>query len=135
MLTCKRLFSQGDSRRHLIMLIITASGFTTGEPKIEDTEYGKRATVSIRAKTTNGKQTHYINAVFYGKKIDVVERFMEDGRQITVAGAVRNISSKTKKDGTPYSSLYIDVSDFTLPEKLSDAPRRPSQPSEEEIPF
>ena len=117
------------------MLIITASGFTTGEPKIEDTEYGKRATVSIRAKTTNGKQTHYINAVFYGKKIDVVERFMEDGRQITVAGAVRNVSSKTKKDGTPYSSFYIDVSDFTLPEKLSDAPRRSSQPSEEEIPF
>ena len=119
------------------MLTITASGFTTGEPKVEDTEYGKRATVSIRAKTTNGKQTHYINAVFYGKKIDVVQRFMEDGRQITVVGAIRNISSKTKKgDGTPYSSIYIDVSDFTLPEKLSDSPsRRSSGPSEEEIPF
>lgn len=102
------------------MLTLVANGFVTGEVKAEDTEYGKRAVVSIRSKTTNGKQTHYINATFYGKKIDVVTKFMQDGRQVTIVGSVKSIKSQKKKDGTEYASIYMDATDFTLPEKGSD---------------
>jgi len=111
------------------MLTITASGFITGEPKVEDTEYGKRATVTIRSKTTNGKQTHYINAVFYGKKIDIASKYMADGRQITIIGGVRNISGKKKQDGSEYASVYMDAMDFTLPEKMNgDSERKTIDP-------
>jgi single-stranded DNA-binding protein len=116
------------------MLTITASGYITGEPKIEDTEYGKRATVTIRSKTTNGKQTHYINAVFYGKRIETVSNYMADGRQVTIIGSVRQISGKKKKDGTDYSSIYMDASDFTLPERNNGDPDR-RKPIDEEVAF
>jgi single-stranded DNA-binding protein len=115
------------------MLTITASGFITGEPKVEDGEYGKRATVTIRAKTTNGKQTHYINAIFYGKRIETVTRYMADGRQVSIVGAVKAIMGKKKKDGTEYSSVYMDAYDFTLPEKLDSDPGQASSSSD--VPF
>ena len=116
------------------MLTITASGFITGEPKVEDTEYGKRATVTIRSKTTNGKQTHFINAVFYGKRIETVSKYMADGRQVTIIGSVKQISGKKKQDGTDYSSIYMDASDFSLPEKNNEATGY-SKPVDEEVAF
>lgn len=119
------------------MLSLVANGFVTGEVKVEDGEYGKRAVVSIRSKTTNGKQTHYVNASFYGKKIDTVVKFMEDGRQVTIVGSVKAISPKKKKDGTDYAAVYMDATDFSLPERQGSGesykPRAAS--TEEEVPF
>jgi single-stranded DNA-binding protein len=116
------------------MLSITASGYITGEPKVEDTEYGKRATITIRAKTSNGKQTHYINAVFYGKRIETVCKYMADGRQVSIIGSVRQMSGKKKNDGTEYSSIYMDASDFSLPELNGGDPDR-RKPIDEEVAF
>ena len=102
------------------MLTLVANGYVTGEVKVEDGDYGKRAVVSIRSKTTNGKQTHYVNATFYGKKIDTVSKFMEDGRQVTIVGSVKTILPKKKKDGTEYVAFYMDATDFTLPERQNE---------------
>lgn len=99
------------------MLTLVASGYVTGEVKVEDGDYGKRGIVSIRAKTTNGKQTHYINATFYGKKIETASRFFEDGRQVTLVGSVKSVVPKKKKDGTDYVAVYMDATDFTVPER------------------
>ena len=98
------------------MLAITANGYVTGELKIQDGDYGKSAVLGIRCKSGNGKQTHFVNAVFYGKKIDLAQRFLEDGRQVTVVGSMKNIVGKQRKDGTDYVAMYVDVQEFSLPE-------------------
>lgn len=101
------------------MLSLTASGYVTGEVKIQDGDYGRTGVLGIRCKSANGKQSHFVNAVFYGKKIEVAQKYMEDGRQVTVVGSIKNIIPKEKKDGTKYVSIYMDVSEFTLPEVKS----------------
>jgi single-stranded DNA-binding protein len=126
------------------MLTLVANGYVTGDVKVEDGDYGKRAIVSIRSKTTNGKQSHYVNASFYGKKIDVVSKFMEDGRQVTIVGSIKTILPKKKKDGTDFVAIYMDATDFSLPERQgqddSGYSRKGSSSygnssSEEEVPF
>lgn len=117
------------------MLSLIASGYVTGEVKVEDTEYGKRGTVSIRAKTTNGKQTHYINASFYGKKIDTAVKYMEDGRQISIIGSVKAVVPKKKKDGTDFSAIYMDATDFTIPEKQGGEAMTAPTPSPSDMAF
>ena len=98
------------------MLSITAHGYVTGELKVQDGDYGKSGVLGIRCKSGNGKQTHFVNAVFYGKRIEVAQKYLEDGRQVTVVGSVKSIVSKEKKDGTKYVAMYVDVQEFTLPE-------------------
>jgi single-stranded DNA-binding protein len=118
------------------MLTIVASGYVTGEVKVNDSDYGKNATVSIRSKTTNGKQTHFINANFYGKRIDTALKYMEDGRQVTIVGTVKSISPKKKKDGTDYVAVYMDATDFSLPENQGqEMPSRRAAPASDEMPF
>lgn len=117
------------------MLSLVAGGYVTGEVKVEDGDYGKRGVVSLRCKTTNGKQTHYVNATFYGKKIDTVVRFMEDGRQVSIVGSVKNITPKKKKDGTDYVAIYMDASDFTIPEQQGGEGMTAPSPSPSEMPF
>lgn len=101
------------------MLAITASGYVTGEVKIQENDYGKSGVLGIRCKTGNGKQTHYVNAVLYGKKIETAQKYLEDGRQVTVVGTVKSVMPKKKKDGTEYVAMYVDVQEFTLPEMKS----------------
>lgn len=101
------------------MLAITANGYVTGELKINDGEYGKNAVIGVRCKTSSGKQTHYVNAVFYGKKIELAQRFLEDGRQVTIVGSIKNILHKQRKDGTDFAAIYVDVQEFSLPEMKS----------------
>jgi single-stranded DNA-binding protein len=124
------------------MLSITANGYVTGEIKVQDGEYGRSATLGIRCKTGNGKQTHYVNAVFYGKKIELAQRFLEDGRQVTVVGSIKSVLPKKKKDGTDFVAMYVDVQEFSLPEMksseegYSDAARSRKAVAEiDEVPF
>lgn len=98
------------------MLTLVATGYTSGTIKREDSEYGKNGTISIRCKTSNGKHVCYVNATFYGKQIDVIEKFVGDGRQITIIGRVNKIIEKEKKDGTKYSAVYMYGDSFTIPE-------------------
>jgi single-stranded DNA-binding protein len=106
-------------------MIITATGYTTGEIKVEEGEYGRNATVCIRAKTINGKQTNFINATFYGKKIDVLQKYVnEDGRQVTITGGVKQIAEKTKKDGNKYIVTYMEGYQFSIPENSGPGEER-----------
>ena len=123
-------------------MIITATGYTTGEIKVEEGEYGRNATICIRAKTINGKQTNFINATFYGKKIDVLQKYVnEDGRQVTITGGVKQMTEKTKKDGTKYIATYVEGYQFSIPENSGpgeerySGSKRKTEPSEEEVPF
>lgn len=108
------------------MFSVAVTGYVTGDVKIEDTEYGRRGIVSLRVKS--GKQAHYFNCTFYGKRIELAEKYMQDGRQVSMAGTVKAVTGKKKKDGTEYCAFYMDVSDFSFPERL-DGEERYSKPA------
>lgn len=121
-------------------MILTATGYTTGEVKVEEGDYGRNATVCIRAKSTNGKQVNYINATFYGKRIEALQKYVnEDGRQVTLSGGVKQIVEKTKKDGTKYFAIYMEGYQFSVPENRGpgeeNVSTRRSSVSESEIAF
>lgn len=127
------------------MLAITANGYVTGQLKINDGDYGRNAVIGVRCKSGNGKQTHFVNAVFYGKKIELAQRFLEDGRQVTIVGSIKNIVPKKDRNNMDFVAMYVDVQEFTLPEIRSSeegyagASRSrqavASVASEEEVPF
>lgn len=121
------------------MLALTATGYVSGKPKIESGDYGESCTISIRTKGEGGKHGFYINAKFYGKRMATIEKYINDGDQVTVTGTVSLALEKAKKDGTKYTSVYMSGAGFTLPARgnLDDAPApmRPLPASEEEVPF
>lgn len=123
-------------------MILTATGYTTGEIQVKDTDYGKTATVSIRCKSGNGKQSYFVNAVFYGKKIELAQRYInQDGRQVTITGLIKNVLQKeSKKDNTPYYAIYMDGFHFTIPENSGPGEerygsKRGSSVSDEDVAF
>jgi single-stranded DNA-binding protein len=122
------------------MLNLSATGYVSGKPKIESGDYGDSCTISLRCKGKGGKHVFYVNAKFYGKQMAVIEKYIEDGDQVSVNGSVALAVEKTKKDGTKYSAIYMSGNDFCLPSRgqsdvMSGAKSKPQQPSEEEVPF
>lgn len=122
--------------------MLTVTGYITGDPQPKEGDYGRYAEISIRWKTANGKQTHYANARVYGKKIDVVCKYIHDGDQVTISGAVQSIVVKQRKDDqSNYCQIYMDCSEFSIPPKSGgDTTGRPPTISrvdqqEEDIPF
>lgn len=123
------------------MLALTATGYVTGKPKIESSDYGDSCTISIRCKGDSGKHVFYVNAKFFGKRMATIEKYINDGDQITVTGTVGLAVEKVKKDGTKYSQVYVSGAGFTLPAR-SNAPSAQGSPApvmnndeEDDIPF
>lgn len=102
------------------MLGLTATGYISGDLKIEDGDYGKRGIISLRCNAGNKKEIHYVNATFFGKKIEIAQKYLEDGRQVTILGLIKAMIPKQKKDGTKYLSIYMDAYDFSFPEMKSE---------------
>jgi hypothetical protein len=122
------------------MLSLTATGYVTGKPKIDSGDYGESCTIGLRCKGEGGKHVFYVNAKFFGKKMATIEKYINDGDQISVTGVVAMALEKTKKDGTKYTSVYMNGAAFSLPASKStnDMPARDRPapaPSEEEVPF
>lgn len=106
-------------------MILTVTGYTTGEIKVEDGDYGKNATICVRAKSIGGKQSHFVNATFYGKVIDTLLKYCnEDGRQVTLTGGVKKMVEKEKKDGNKYVAVYMQGYNFSIPENRGPGEER-----------
>ena len=126
------------------MISLTATGYVSGKPTIEKSDYGDSLSVGIRCKGDGGKNVFYVNAKFYGKRMAVIEKFISDGDQVTLTGTVGAMLEKTKKDGTKYAQVYMNGAGFSIPPQASTddapAPLRPLKSSasdleEEEVPF
>lgn len=116
------------------MLSLTATGYVTGKPKIESSDYGDNCVIGIRCKGDGGKHLFYVNARFYGKRMATIEKYINDGDMVTVTGTVSGAVEKAKKDGTKYTAVYLTGAGFTLPPSpRADAPA--PKASEEEVPF
>jgi hypothetical protein len=124
------------------MLSLTAVGYVSGKPRIENSDYGDSISIGIRCKGDGGKNVFYVNAKFYGKRMAPIEKFINDGDQVTLSGTISAVIEKTKKDGTKYSQFYMNGSGFSIPpnpSKDAPAPLRPLRSSDEEeedeVPF
>lgn len=121
------------------MLSLTATGYVSGKPKIQSSDYGDSCTISVRCKGDSGKHAFYINAKFFGKKMATIEKYINDGDQVTVSGMVTMSKNGAKKDGSEYTSMYMNGSGFSLPVRANTAgapaPNRPLPASDEDIPF
>lgn len=122
--------------------MLTITGYVSGDPVAKEGDYGRYTEISLRWKTSNGKQTHFANAKVYGKKIDVVCNYIHDGDQVTISGAIGSVVSKQRKDGTDYCQFYMDCAEFSLPAKPSaggnaSAPsgRQSNNLDEDDVPF
>lgn len=125
------------------MLSLSATGYVTGKPKIQDGDYGAFTVISLRCKGDNGKHIFYVNAKFFGKRITAIEKYVNDGDQMTVCGTVSAAVEKVKKDSTKYTQIFMSGAGFALapPPSANSGPGKPAATSaasaeeEDDIPF
>ena len=99
------------------MLNMTAHGNLGRDPELKEVGSSQVASFSIAART--GKdQTTWIDCSVWGKRAETVMSYLHKGDRVTVVGSGR-IRIFDKKDGSEGKSLELNVSDFTLPAKIT----------------
>lgn len=101
------------------MFNITAHGNLGKNPELREAGSSQVASFSIAARTGQDETT-WINCSVWGKRADVVMKYMVKGDKVTVAGQGK-LRKYEKKEGGEGSSLELNVTDFTLPAKKEEA--------------
>ena len=108
------------------MLSITAVGNLGREP--EAFQAGTTPAVKFPLAARTGKdETTWLNCVVFGARSATVLDYFKKGSKVTVVGKAC-LRFYQKKGGSEGSSLELNVSDFTLPE-------RPAQDTSNVTPF
>ena len=102
------------------MLNITAHGHLGRDPELKTIGDDQVARFSIGCNTSK-EETTWVNCTVWGRRSDVVMRFLTKGAAVTIAGRGK-LSTYTKKDGTQGTTLEVSVSDFTLPPREDKEP-------------
>ena len=101
------------------MLNITAHGHLGRDPELKEAGQTPLARFSIGC-NTGQDETTWINCSVWGKRSDVVMRYLKKGSAVTVAGQGK-VTTFQKKDGTEGKTLELKVSDFALPPREAAA--------------
>ena len=108
------------------MLNITAVGNLGRDP--EAFQAGATPAVKFTLAALTGKyDTTWLNCVVFGARSATVLDYFKKGSKVTVTGKGSQRFYQ-KKDGSEGSSIEVNISDFTLPEK-------PAQESSNVTPF
>ena len=102
------------------MLVITAHGNLGRDPELKTVGTSQVANFSL-AVSTGKEETTWINCQVWGKRSEVVMKYMTKGSKITASGRGK-LRMYTKNDGTQGQSLELDVQDFTLPARQQEEP-------------
>lgn len=101
------------------MLNITAHGNLGKDPELKEVRGDQVAVFSLAART--GKdETTWINCAVWGKRAQTVAQYLKKGSKITIVGQGK-LNSYTNQDGAEKQSLNVNVTDFTLPARESNA--------------
>ena len=101
------------------MLNITAHGNLGKDPEMKEVRGDQVATFSLAART--GKdETTWMNCAVWGKRAQTAAQYLRKGSKITIAGNAK-VRSYTNQDGAEKQSLDVNVTDFTLPARESEA--------------
>ena len=99
------------------MLIITAVGNLGKDP--ESFQAGATPAVKFTLAARTGKdETTWLNCVVFGARSATVLDYFKKGSKVIVTGKGSQ-KFYQKKDGSQGSSIELNVSDFTLPEKVA----------------
>ena len=108
------------------MLNITAHGNIGKDPELNTVGQYQVANFPLAART--GKdETTWLNCAVWGKRAQTAAESLHKGAKITIAGQGK-LNRYTAQDGTERQSLNVNVTDFTLPARQTEA-------STDNIPF
>jgi len=111
------------------MLNITAYGNLGKDPELKNVGQNQVANFNLAVRT--GKdETTWMNCAVWGKRAQTAAEYLRKGAKITIAGQGK-LRSYTTQDGTEKQSLNVNVTDFTLPPRESNA----MEASNDDIPF
>tara|TARA_Y100000593_G_scaffold41092_1_gene78948 strand:+ start:315 stop:644 length:330 start_codon:yes stop_codon:yes gene_type:complete len=100
------------------MLIITAVGNLGKDP--EAFQAGATPAVKFTLAARTGKdETTWLNCVVFGARSATVLDYFKKGSKVTVTGKATQ-RFFDKKDGSPGSSIEVNVYDFTLPDRQQE---------------
>ena len=117
------------------MLNITAHGNLGNDPEVKYLESGNQVANFSLAVRTGKDETTWMNCAVWGKRAQTAAEYLRKGAKITIAGQGKLRSYKSGLDGTEKQSLNVNVTDFTLPARESNAPDRAMEASNDNIPF
>ena len=101
------------------MLNITAYGNLGKDPELKNVGQNQVASFSLAVRT--GKdETTWMNCAVWGKRAQTAAEYLRKGAKITIAGQAK-LNSYTTQDGTEKQSLNVNVTDFTLPARETNA--------------
>ena len=112
------------------MLNITAHGNLGNDPEVKYLESGNQVANFSLAVRTGKDETTWLNCAVWGKRAQTAAEYLRKGAKITIAGQAK-LRSYTTQDGTEKQSLNVNVTDFTLPARESNA----MEASNNDIPF
>ncbi len=96
-------------------------GYVVEDPQEKDGEYGRYTDIILKV-NLGGREVHYVQGRFYGRKITLILDFVRAGEYMTMTGSVSRIMPRVRKDGVKCCHIYLRDAFFTLPPKLGFSP-------------
>lgn len=116
---------------------IVIMGNLTDDPEQRTTQNGQeltRFTIAVNTRTGAGRESSaaFYRCTMWGKRGEVITRYLSKGRQLLVSGTL-TVSSYQAKDGSMRQSLDVNVDDFSFVNDRRDQnagspAQAPSQP-------
>ena len=89
--------------------------------------------------TRDNPTTQWIECALFGKRADVLHSYLKKGMKVTVSGRV-TLDTFQSKDGTPKTTLRLNVAEIDLPPKAESTPapaagHKPMADMDDDMPF
>jgi hypothetical protein len=96
-------------------------GYVVEHPEEKSGQYGRYADIILKV-SLGGREVHYVQGRFYGRKISLILDFVRANDYMTMSGSISRIMPRVRKDGVKCCHIYLRDAFFTLPPKLGAAP-------------
>lgn len=106
----------------------TFDGYVVCDPELQDGEYGRQIHIILKV-SLGGREVHFVEARFFGRKIALIQDYVKAGDYMTMTGAVSRIVQRQRRDGIKCCHLYLRDAFITLPPKMGAAPALNTDPS------
>ena len=96
-------------------------GYVVEHPEEKNGEYGRYTDIILKV-NLGGREVHYAQGRFYGRKISLILDYVRANDYMTMTGSVSRIMPRVRKDGVKCCHIYLRDAFFTLPPKMGAAP-------------
>lgn len=96
-------------------------GYVVEDPEEKNGQYGRYSDLILKV-TLGGREVHYAQGRFYGRKITLLLDYVHANDYMTMSGSISRIMPRVRKDGVKCCHIYLRDAFFTLPPKLGYTP-------------